>query len=88
MLEHDEKINQQFRKEIDSVVEDLEKSGINMNSHFTDDTRGLGDVVEDTLKKFGITEERFQRWFSLRECHCTKRKKWLNSLFNWKVKKK
>jgi hypothetical protein len=77
-----------IQAEIDAAVQDLEKKGINVNSHFNDDTRGLGDVVEDTLKKFGITEERFKQWFGLNECHCTKRKKWLNGLFSWKVHKK
>tara|TARA_B100000073_G_C23476541_1_gene469762 strand:+ start:284 stop:529 length:246 start_codon:yes stop_codon:yes gene_type:complete len=77
----------QIKTEINQAIDDLEKKGINVNSHFQD-TKGLGDVVEETLQKFGITEERFKEWFNLKECGCSKRKKWLNGLFSWKVKNK
>ena len=73
------------RPEINKVIEELESRGIDVNSHMKD-TKGLGDVVEDVLTKFGITQERFKKWFNLKECGCTKRKKWLNGLFSWKVK--
>ena len=74
------------KKEMDQVIQDLEKKGIDVNSHLSNETRGLGDVVEETLKSFGITEEKFKKWFNLKECNCTKRKKWLNGLFSWKIK--
>lgn len=73
------------KKEIDNVIKDLESRGIDVNSHLGENTRGLGDVVEETLKRFGITEEKFKKWFNLNECNCTKRKKWLNGLFSWTV---
>lgn len=76
-----------MRKEMNDVISELEKRGINVNSH-TQDTKGLGDVVEDVLKTFGITEEKFKAWFGLQECGCSKRKKWLNGIFNWKVNQK
>jgi hypothetical protein len=76
------------RPEINKVIKELEDRGIDVNSHMTQDTKGLGDVVEDVLTKFGITEERFKKWFKLKECGCTKRKKWLNGIFSWKVKNK
>jgi hypothetical protein len=47
----------------------------------------LGDVLESTLTKFGITQERYKSWFGLEECGCTERKKWLNGLFSWHTKK-
>jgi hypothetical protein len=75
-----------YRPEINDVIQELESRGININSHVSEDTKGLGDVVEEVLQKFGITEERFKEWFNLKECGCSKRKKWLNGLFNWKVK--
>jgi uncharacterized HAD superfamily protein len=75
------------RVEINEVIKDLENQGINVNSHL-EKTVGLGDIVESTLKKFGITEERFKEWFNLKECNCSKRKKWLNGLFSWKVNQK
>lgn len=73
------------RREIDQVITELESRGVDVNSHLDQYKReGLGDVVESVLKKFGITEDRFKKWFNLKECGCTKRKKWLNGLFNWK----
>ena len=62
-----------IRKEMNEVISELEKRGIDVNSHMSD-TRGLGDVVEDVLKTFGVTQERFKSWFNLKECNCTKRK--------------
>jgi len=73
------------RKEINEVVQELESKGIDVNAHLTEEGQvGLGDVVEAALQKFGITEERFKKWFNLKECGCTKRKKWLNGIFSWK----
>lgn len=73
-----------IKSEISEVVSELEKRGIDVNDHLRNKV-GLGDVVEDVLKTFGITEERFMQWFGLKECGCSKRKKWLNGLFSWKV---
>lgn len=81
--------SQQVRTEIDQVVSDLKKQGIDINSHLTSsDKVGLGDVVAATLTKFGITEERFKYWFNIKECKCKERQKWLNGLFSWKASKK
>lgn len=76
---------EQLRAEIDPIIQELEKKGVTFNMKEGEYT-GLGDVVESTLKTFGITEERFKAWFNLKECNCTKRKKWLNNLFSWKKK--
>jgi hypothetical protein len=82
-------MNDDIRREINLVIKELENLGVNNNSHTTfQDTKGLGDVVEETLNKFGITEERFKNWFQLKECNCSKRKAWLNNLFSWKVNQK
>ena len=78
-----EKMNE-IKQEINEVIQELEKSGVNVNSHINNDVEGLGDVVESVLKRFGITEEKFKQWFNLKECGCSKRKKWLNGLFSWK----
>jgi hypothetical protein len=76
------------RTEMDQVINELETQGINFDTTNQDlQTRGLGDVVESTLTKFGITQERYKEWFGLQECNCTKRKKYLNNLFSWTVKK-
>lgn len=74
-----------IKKELDQVISELEKNGIKANSHLDQEqVVGLGDVIENTLKTFGITEERFKEWFNLKECNCSKRKAWLNSVFSWK----
>jgi hypothetical protein len=76
------------RQEMDQVINELESKGINLDVTQEDfQTRGLGDVVEGVLTKFGVTQERYKEWFGLQECNCTKRKKYLNSLFSWSVKK-
>jgi len=72
------------RREMDDVIKALEEKGITKDSHTESTVVGLGDVVEEVLTSFGITQERFKEWFNLRECNCSKRKAWLNSLFSWK----
>ncbi len=75
--------NDAIKKEMEPVIEELEKRGITFNTK-EDEYSGLGDVVESTLSSFGITEEKFKSWFNLKECNCNKRKKWLNNLFSWR----
>jgi len=77
---------EKIRAEMQPVIDELKAKGINFNASESDIV-GLGDVVESVLTKFGITQERFKSWFNLKECNCTERKKWLNNLFSWKVKK-
>lgn len=76
---------QDIKNEMDEVINQLEKRGIRYNQG--DDMTGLGDVVESVLTNMGITQERFKQWFNLKECNCSKRKKWLNNLFSWKKNK-
>ena len=78
-----------IKEEIDKVIQDLENKGVNpseLNGLTEQQAIGLGDIVENTLTKFGITQERYKQWFNLEECNCTKRKQWLNTLFSWNVK--
>ena len=79
-INHDE-----IKKEMEPVIQELEKQGVTFNSK-EEEFVWLGDVVETTLQTFGITEERFKQWFNLQECNCSKRKKWLNNLFSWRKK--
>jgi ABC-type thiamine transport system substrate-binding protein len=75
--------NEEIKQELDPVIAELETQGVSLND--TEQSRtGLGDLVEATLTKFGITEERFKAWAGLNECGCQARKKWLNSLMSWK----
>ena len=78
-----------IKTKMNKVINNLEDRGIHVNSHLlTENKKGLGDVVEEVLTKFGITEEKFKKWFNLKECGCSKRKKWLNGLFSWKANQK
>ena len=79
--------NEQIKGDLNPIIEELERQGVSFNSRESE-FPGLGDVVESTLQKFGITEERFKAWFNLRECNCAKRKKWLNNLFSWRKNNK
>lgn len=77
-------INKEIKKEIDSVIKDLEQKNIGSKTSLEEIERvGLGDFIELTLEKFGVTQERFKEWFNLKECNCTKRKKYLNNIFSW-----
>ena len=77
-------IKKEIKKEIDSVIKDLEQKNISSQTSLEEMQRvGLGDFIELTLEKFGVTQERFKEWFNLKECNCTKRKKYLNNIFSW-----
>lgn len=78
-------MNNEEKQELDKVIFNLEQQGVTPNNY--EEVVGLGDMVESTLKRFGITEERFKSWFNLRECNCSKRKKWLNNVLSWRKKK-
>ena len=75
-----------IRQEMDQVINELKNKGIHETAN-PNETTGLGDVIESTLNKFGITQERYKSWFGLEECDCEERKKWLNGLFSWHTKK-
>jgi hypothetical protein len=76
------------RPELDRIIQELESKGIDPNISPEElQKRGLGDVVESTLTKLGITQERYKSFFGLQECNCTKRKKWLNGFLSWTVNK-
>jgi hypothetical protein len=84
-----DEIKEEIKKEINNVINELEAIGIGSKTSLEElETRGLGDVIESTLEKFGVTQERFKEWFDLKECNCTKRKKYLNNIFSWKINKK
>ena len=85
----DQNEKNQIRAEMQPVMDELKRKGVTQNTTPEELERmGLGDVVEATLNKFGVTQDRFKSWFGLQECRCTERKKWLNNLFSWERKKK
>ena len=49
--------NLKAKAEMDTVIKDLEANGVSYNTKEGEIT-GLGDVIESTLQKFGVTEER------------------------------
>ena len=67
--------------EMDTIFAELRKQDVNEQ---TEEREGLGDVVESTLNRFGITEERFKDWFNLESCECGARKKFLNKVKLWR----
>lgn len=79
--------NDTIKTEVQKAVEELKALGITDNTQ-EHEREGLGDVVENVLKKFGITEDRFKQWFNLKECGCKERKKFLNGILSWHKKKK
>jgi hypothetical protein len=74
------------RPELDQLIEELKTKGIDKDTN-PNNVTGLGDIVESTLSKLGITQERYKTFFGLEECGCTERKKWLNGILSWTVKK-
>jgi len=74
------------RPELDKLIEELKTKGIDKDTN-PDNVTGLGDIVESTLTKLGITQERYKTFFGLEECGCTERKKWLNGILSWTTKK-
>ena len=81
MTPEEKQQNLKIAKEIDDVIQALEAQNISLE---TSETVGLGDLVENVLTKFGITEEKFKSWLNLKECGCSRRKKYLNKLLSWK----
>ena len=80
-------MTQPSRPEIDKLIQELKEQGIDHRDHETDDQdkkTGLGDVIEASLTKLGITQETFRSMLGLRECSCTERKRWLNNILSWK----
>lgn len=83
MTPEEQQENSKIQKEMNEVIQRLEEQNISLD---TNEQAGLGDLVETVLTQFGITEERFKSWFKLKECGCSKRKKYLNKLLSWKKK--
>jgi len=83
MTPEEQQENSKIQKEMNEVIQRLEEPNISLE---TSDQAGLGDLVETVLTQFGITEEKFKSWFNLKECGCSKRKKYLNKLLSWKKK--
>ena len=80
--------NAEIKHKVDQVITELESKGVKLRDHNNEDTTGLGDIVESALSSVGITEEKFKELFNLKQCNCSKRKKWLNNLLSWHKKSK
>ena len=76
--------NAEIKHEVDKVITELESKGVKFRDHNNEEDKvGLGDAVESALSSVGITEDKFKEFFNLKECNCSKRKKWLNNLLSW-----
>ena len=56
-----------MKQDIDKVIKELETNGVTRTSYiggYLHTEQGLGDLVENVLGKFGITESRFKQWFN------------------------
>jgi hypothetical protein len=73
-------------QEMDEMTAALKEKGIDINTN-EEQITGLGDIVQATLNKVGITEERFKQFFGIKSCNCEKRKQWLNKILSWKEQK-
>jgi len=49
--------------------------------------KGLGDLVCAALTFFGVTEERWKKWWGLDDCGCKSRRKWLNRIISFRKSK-
>tara|TARA_Y100000361_G_scaffold130927_1_gene127282 strand:- start:1780 stop:2055 length:276 start_codon:yes stop_codon:yes gene_type:complete len=66
----------------DKFREHLAEEGLgNEHSIYPENEEGLGTAIESALSKMGITPERVERVFGIKECGCNERKKFLNKLF-------
>lgn len=65
-------------KDLDEAMSEIEDKARDMGE---EGVEGLGDVIENVLTKFGITQERVQKALGTKDCGCNKRKQFLNRLF-------
>lgn len=66
---------------LDEVVGNLQEAGIGPDQQ--EITVGLGDVISNTLNKFGVTPDTIQHWFGIKECGCKQRQKFLNGILSF-----
>ena len=62
-------------KDLDQAMAEIEAKADGV------EVEGLGDLVENVLTKFGITQERVQKALGTKDCGCSRRKQFLNKLF-------
>ena len=61
-------------KDLDQAMAEIEAKADGV------EVEGLGDLVENVLTKFGITQERVQKALGTKDCGCIRRKQFLNKL--------
>lgn len=76
---------EEIRKDVETVIQRFNNNGVKLNEIPEDlDREGLGDLAEQIFNKLGWTEERWKAMWGLKECGCSRRKKWLNKIMSWK----
>lgn len=89
------KARQKSRDEADKVdlaIQNLKKQGLSLEdieeiTGAKGASRGLGDTIQKTLSKFGITSKLAEKIMGTKGCGCNERKSWLNKIFPYKKKK-
>jgi len=73
----------------DRVIHEFKADGVDeyVDSH-AEDRKGLGDTIEKTFSKFGITSKVIEKIMGTKGCGCNERKNWLNKIFPYNKKKK
>ena len=85
-LKHYEKAKAE-QQQLKKVVDNIQEAGVT-SENYQENTEGLGDLISNTLSKFGITEETIKKWSGTQEggCGCDKRKQFLNSILPFRKK--
>ena len=78
---------------LDRAIEHLKSQGLSLKKieeimGIESASRGLGDTIEKTLSKFGITSKIVEKIMGTKGCGCNERKDWLNKIFPYSKKKK
>mgnify|MGYP003129016748 CR=1 FL=1 len=74
---------------LDRAIEHLKSQGLSLKKieeimGIESASRGLGDTIEKTLSKFGITSKLIEKIMGTKGCGCNERKDWLNKIFPYK----
>ena len=77
---------------VDLAIEHLKSQGLSLEKieeimGIESASRGLGDTIQKTLSKFGITSKLAEKIMGTKGCGCNDRKSWLNKIFPYKKKK-
>ena len=76
--------NREKGKHLDKIINELEQEDINLTNYKFKDPEGVGDTIENALRKFGITEDMVEKIMGIGGCNCGKRRNFLNKIFPYR----